>query len=209
MSVVVLLALFAAPFWEAKPPAEWSDQELKAFLNSSPWVQVDRVRIEGLNGPGDRNSGPEDPLETGVRISLASAQPVREAEQEWRKRHPPVGDAAEDAYASEFYEFMNSNPGKYIALAMRLERPQRLEKEKQTAELEKRCELRIGKRRYKLVGHFLPSPGDPYLRLIFPRELKPEDEALEFTLYLPGIALAHRQVTFALKQLTFKGNLEL
>lgn len=209
MGALLMLALFATPFWESKPPSEWSDQDLKAFLRSSPWVQISRINVPSLDTHGDRDADLGELPDGAIQVTLASAAPVVQAEQEWHKRHPPAGDAVEDEYASEFYDFIGANPGKYIALGVRLERPQQLEKQKQTAEMEKRCELKIGKRHYKLVGHFLPSPADPYLRLIFPRELKPEDEDLEFTLFLPGISMPHRKVTFWLKELAFKGKLEL
>jgi len=37
--MVALLALLAAPFWEAKAPRDWSEEELRALLHDSPWAQ--------------------------------------------------------------------------------------------------------------------------------------------------------------------------
>jgi hypothetical protein len=211
MIISLCLAFFALPYWEAKPPAEWSDEQLRAFLRSSPWAQVDRINARGLDeGLPDRDSlDPANAHTAGVQVRLASAAPVVEAEQEWSRRHPPSSTAAEDQYGSEFYEFLAANRGKYIALAVRLARPRRLEIDKEVAQMEKHCELRINKRRYKLAAHFLPSPADPYLRLLFPRELAPGDQLLEFSLYLPGVTFPHRKIAFEIKNLYFKGHLEL
>ena len=49
--------------------------------------------------------------------------------------------------------------------------------------------LRVGRKGYKMTGHFPPTPADPYLRLIYPREIGPNDKSLVFELYLP-VALA-------------------
>ncbi|MCW5978816.1 MAG: hypothetical protein KIT09_12100 [Bryobacteraceae bacterium] len=200
--MTVLLALLAAPYWESKPPAEWTAEELRTFLQQSPWARLDQIRIAPAEAGGPASG--RQSLEAGVQIFLASAAPVREAEREWRKRYPPEGEAAEDEYGGEFVEFMQENPGRYIALAVRLLRPRLLDKPSEVKEMEKRCELKIGARRYKLTGHFLPSPADPYLRLVFPREVKPGDEELVFSLYLPGVSLPYREVTFPLKQLIYR-----
>ena len=51
-------------------------------------------------------------------------------------------------------------------------------------------------RRYKLVTHFPPTPGDPYLRYIFPREVKPDDKSLLFDIYIPGLDYPQRHLEF-------------
>jgi hypothetical protein len=199
MVALLLAALFLAPFWEERPPAEWTDPELQLFLRSSPWAVIDKARV------GDEGNSP-DP---GVRMFLAAASPMRAAEAEWRKRNPPDASDAEDQYAGEFFDFIDANPGKYIALAVEVLRPQLLENKREVAEMEKRCVLKVGTRKHKLVGHFLPSPADRYLRLIFPRDVNAQDERLEFELYLPGVPLPYREVTFELKRLLYKGIPEL
>jgi len=66
-SLPVLLLLLAQPFWEAKPPEQWSEAEIDARRHSSPWVQT---------------VGPPPNL----LVWLATAEPVEEAEAEARLR---------------------------------------------------------------------------------------------------------------------------
>ncbi len=38
--LVFTLAFLAAPFWETKAPADWTDSELQRMLTDSPWAQM-------------------------------------------------------------------------------------------------------------------------------------------------------------------------
>ena len=45
---------------------------------------------------------------------------------------------------------------------------------RETRQMEQECVMRVGRKKLKMTGHFPPSPGDPYLRLAFPREVDRE-----------------------------------
>jgi len=68
--------------------------------------------------------------------------------------------------------------------------------------------LKAGKKKWKLLGHFPPTPRDPWLRLVFPREVTAKDKSVEFEIYVPGLSSPYRQVAFALKDLLFNGTPE-
>jgi len=69
--------------------------------------------------------------------------------------------------------------------------------------------MRIGKKKFKMTGHFPPSPRDPYLRLAFPREAQATDKSVVFDLYLPGVPIPYREVEFKVKDLLVNGKLEM
>ena len=67
LAILLTLLLAAAPFWEAKGPAAWSEDELNQLLTESPWAQV--------------AEGPSANL-PGVQVYLATAKPIQLAEAE-------------------------------------------------------------------------------------------------------------------------------
>jgi len=69
--LALALLLLAAPFWEAKAPAQWTDIELRQMLVDSPWAQL-------IPGP-TKSFSP-------VQAYLATAAPVRQAEEEIARR---------------------------------------------------------------------------------------------------------------------------
>lgn len=181
----VLLAFAAGPFWETKPAREWTNEELGQFLTASPWAK-----------------------QAGTTIYLATAQPIREAEVEWNRRKPPT-DLPDDPVESDYEEFMRENPGKYIVLAARLPRPDEMNDAAAARRVEEKSFMKVGKRKHKIAGHFPPSISDPVLRLVFPRDIQPGDKFLEFELYLPSVPQSYRMIFFDLRQLQYKGRLEL
>ena len=54
-----------------------------------------------------------------------------------------------------------------------------------------------------------PTPSDPVLRLIFPREVRTSDKSVLFRLYLPGINFPERDTEFRVKDLMYQGKLEM
>ncbi|HEX5431010.1 MAG TPA: hypothetical protein VFW83_03525, partial [Bryobacteraceae bacterium] len=64
-----LIFLMAAPFWEAKSPQNWTNQELQTMLTDSPWAQM-------VAGPGTAEPLPP------VLVFIATAAPIEQAEQE-------------------------------------------------------------------------------------------------------------------------------
>jgi hypothetical protein len=188
-------ALAGVPFWEAKPPAEWSDAELDEFLTKSPWVQ------EAISGASS----------SGATVFIASAHPVREAEaerdrrEEAKRKKPPV----EDPTAEEYAEFLHDNEGKYIILAVPVPSPRALENPAELKRMEEECVLRVGRNKYKMTGHFPPSPSDPWMRLVFPRVVTAADKTFRFELYLPSVQDPYRFAEFRIKDLSYKGRLEM
>jgi hypothetical protein len=184
---VILIALFAPPFWESIPAEEWTDEQLEEILQSTPWV------LE----------------EDGARFFLASARPIWQAELERRRRHPDPEVVYEDDTMTEYFEFLEANHERYFVLAVHVPLPQYQEAEKRKRKMENKSVLVVNGKEYKMVGHFPPTPDDPYLRMIFPRVVSADDDAIAFELYVPGVPMPFRRLTFFPKSLTYKGEFEM
>jgi len=178
--LAVCLAWMASPFWETKPPQDWSEDQLRQMLTDSPWA-----RPEGF---------------------LASAEPMKLAEAEWRRRHIAKRLDAPETADVDYQEFVRANPGKHVILAVRVDAQMDFSLAEEIRQMEKGCTLRSGKNKVKLVGHFPPNSSDPYLRLVFPRVELGKNLRLE--LYLPGITRPYRDLEFYTKEMTFRGRLE-
>jgi hypothetical protein len=195
MKWVAALFLFAAPFWEAKAPVDWTEEEVNQLLTDSPWAQM-------LPTPG--NSG------TKVQVFLATSTPIEEAEHQWdlrftkKKPNAPANNAGE-----EFHAWLSENRAKQIIVAVMINLPQALSDEQETHRMEEECVMRVGRKKFKMAGFFPPTPGDPYLRLAFPREVTPNDRNVIFDLYLPGVPIPFRQAEFRVKDMVYKGKLEM
>jgi hypothetical protein len=196
MRIPLLLLLGAAslPFWEARPPADWTDAELNELLTRSPWVQ------EAVSGKS-----------SGVRVFLATARPMREAEAELARRAREKGEQppAEEAEDNEYADFLRENEGKVIVLAVALPNPKALDDFTEAKLVEEQCVLRVGPNKYKLQGHFPPSATDPWLRLVFPRAVAERNKTLSFDLYVPSAPEPLRFVQFRVRDLKYNGKLEL
>ena len=173
------LALMAAPFWESKAPHDWSETELNQILSDSPWAQT----IDGAT------------------MFLATALPLREAEQE-RARRRLLADP-------DFNDFLKEDGGKHIVLAIAIPNLNSLADAREAKRMEEESVLKVGKKKYKMTGHFPPTPSDPYLRMVFPRQAGPNDKSLVFELYIPGAELTYRLVEFRLKELMYRGKVEM
>ena len=187
---LLLFLLLAKPFWEAKPPAEWSNEELERMFYNSPWGQEARV------------SGPAP----AVVVYLATAKPMRDAEAETTRRFLPPG-AKMDPTHDDYEDWLRENPGKLIVLAVRVNPKDGLDAA-DVQRMDQESFLKAGKKKWKLLGHFPPTPRDPWLRLVFPREVTAKDKSVEFGIYVPGLSSPYRQVAFALKDLLFNGSPE-
>ncbi len=181
-----MLLFLAPPFWEAKPPSEWTDAQIAWLLTESAWAS----------------------REKGAQIYLASARPIWQAERERRRRQ--AGKAAERGTGDvrEYFDFLEENRDRYIVLAVRIPLPQYLLTRKATKKMEERCVMIAGGRRYRIVGHFPPTAADRYLRLVFPRIEAPAGGAIEFNLYVPGVPLPFRRVRFEVDRLKYRGRPE-
>lgn len=200
MNWFALLLLFAAPFWETKAPADWTDEELRQMLTDSPWAQIVRGVGRGVPAPP-------------VQIYLATAAPIEPAERErdrrYRRKRPPNAPAAPDPLAEEYRVWLEDNRAANIVLAVRIDGNQGFLDEKEIRQMEEESVMRAGRRKFKMTGHFPPSAGDPYLRLAFPRQVNPNDKAVSFELYLPGVPIPFREAEFKLKDMVIKGKLEI
>ncbi len=174
------------PFWEQKRPADWTDAEIHELLTDSPWAQQGAY--------------------------LASARPMREAEAEIAKRAlPPEGavpqqdSEAESDTEDEYADYFRENEGKVIVIAVALPNAKVLEDPAEQKSLEEQCTLKVGRKKFKMIGHFPPQGSDGRLRLIFPRAIGPGDKAFTLELYLPGAKPPMRWAEFRLRDLVYKG----
>ena len=184
--LAVVLFFLAAPFWEAKPPERWSDREIDSLRNDSPWAQ---------------SVGP-DPK---VLVYLATAAPIEDAEEEARLRTKnPLADPDPD-----YLDYLRENRDKEFVLAVPDVTLRGLAQPGEEKAMEERTEMVIGRKSFKIVGHFPPTENDPVLRLVFPREAASSDKSVVFHLYLPGLPFPARDVEFRVKELTYHGKLAM
>lgn len=189
------LVWFAAPFWESKPPAEWTRAELARMLSDSPWAQAASFdsRIGGA---------------TSVRVLLATAKPMRDAEEQARLRGTRRPDAPL-GIDEDYRQFLRSDSARRIVLAISGATAEGMANGDETRHMEKECVMRVGRKKYKMAGHFPPSSGDPYLRLIYPRAVADSDQEVVFEVYVPGAVPPYREAFFKVRDLFYKGKLEM
>ncbi len=185
-ALVALLFFLAQPFWEAKPPEQWSDREVELMRTNSPWAQ-------GI-GP--------DPA---VLVYLATAAPIEEAEGERRLRAKNTLHEPDPDYLS----FLSDNRENCFVLAIPYASLTKLGKAEEDRKLEEESVMIIGRKSYHIIGHFPPTPSDPVLRLVFPRKVEPTDKRVVFRVYLPGIDFPDREAEFAVKDLMYHGKLAM
>ena len=136
-----LFFLFAQPFWEAKAPEMWTEQEINVLRTDSPWAQ---------------KVGPEP----GVVVYLATAQPIEEAETELRVRSKSTGHEVD----ADYLAFLSANRGKCFVLAIPYDRVSGLEKAAESKKMEEESVMVIGKKQYHIAvpgqGAAVPRQGD-------------------------------------------------
>ena len=187
--IAPLLFFFAQPFWEAKPPEKWTDAEIAAIRHSSPWAQ-------------QSGSTPQ------VVVYLATAAPVEAAEAELRlrmKKNPhPMPEPDPD-----YVEYLRDHRSDAFVLAVAYPTLAGLGHAEESKRMEEETVMLVGRKEYRILGHFPPTPSDPVLRLIFPRVVKPSDKTVLFRLYLAGLNFPEREVEFKVKDLTYQGRMEM
>jgi hypothetical protein len=188
------LFLFATvPFWEARPPAQWTSAELATMLTDSPWAQAAIPR----------------PL---VRVLLATARPIEEAGEEIVRRdraNPATGGRPSTPPDIDYLEFIKEHRDDHFVLAIPYASVSDLTDAADLRRLEAESVMRVGRKKTKITGYFPPTPNDPVLRLIFPRTVTPSDKIVSFDLYLPGYTNPSRLVDFRVKDLMYHGKLEM
>lgn len=181
-----LLLWLAAPFWETKAPADWTDAEARSLLQHSPWAE---------------------PSSGNVQTYLATARPAIEAEARWFRTGRQLREGA--ALSDEYLEYRDRHAGKVIILAVHLPDWQALADAAESRRMEEATALRVGRRKYGLQGHFPPAPGDPFLRLVFPRAVTEADRTLLFEIYLPNASPPFQEAEYEVKKLRWRGTLEM
>jgi hypothetical protein len=185
-----LLFFFAQPFWEAKPPEKWTDAEIAYLRNTSPWAQ---------------QAGQPPQM---VTVFLATAAPIEAAEAELRlrlKKNPrPMAEPDPD-----YLDYLREHRDDAFVLGVTYPTLAGLGNAEDNKQMEETTVMSIGRKDYKILGHFPPTPTDPVLRLIFPRMVKPSDKTILFRLYLAGLKFPEREVEFRVKDLMYQGKLEM
>jgi len=195
MKLLAFLLLFAGQFWESKPPADWSENELKTLLTDSPWAQM----VQAPGNPGHASA---------VQVMLASADPIARAEAEWDRRYSKK-KSEPDTMAEEYRAWLSENRATQIVVAISAGKPDAYSDEREMRTMEEQSVMTVGRKKYKMTGYFPPSHGDPYLRLAFPREVKQSDKNVVFELYVPGVGIGYRSAEFAVKDMLVNGKLEM
>src|SRR5438105_3026500 len=114
-TLLAALFLLATPFWEAKTPAQWTDIELRQLLADSPWAQL-------VPGP-TKAFAP-------VQIYLATAAPVRQAQQEIARRANKEG-------ATEYSLWFEDFSATQIIVAVRVDKLEPYSEGKEVQQMQK------------------------------------------------------------------------
>jgi len=185
-----LLFFLRQPFWEAKPPEKWTDAEIGIIRTNSPWAQ--RVGT----------------LPQVSTIYLATAAPIEAAEAELRLRFKknlnPVPELDPD-----YLDYISEHRDDSIVLAVTYPTLAGTGRAEESKRMEEETVMIVGRKEYKIIGHFPPTPSQPVLRLIFPRLVKASDKNVVFRLFLAGLKFPERELEFRVKDLMFQGRLEM
>ena len=193
-AAILLCALLAAPFWEAKAPRDWTDAEIARLLSDSPWARA-AIAQAIVNS-------------VGIQTYLSSALPVQEAEAEVKRRRQ-IRNRPGPVETDEYLEFLKEQHGDSIVLTVGFPDSTQLANTAEVKRMEEECYMQVGRKKYKMTGHFPPTADDPYLRLVFPRAIGPKDKRIEFDLYLPGAPEPYRLAEYVIAELMYKGKLQL
>jgi hypothetical protein len=153
------------------------------------------------DSPWAQNVGPEPK----VLVYLATAGPIEDAEQEARLRaKDPLAEPDPD-----YLDYLREHRDLHFVLAIPDVTLSALQKPGEEHLMEEGTQMVVGRKTYKMIGHFPPTPSDPVLRLVFPREAQPSDKSVIFHLYLPGIGFPERETEFRIKDLMYHGKLAM
>ena len=212
-TATLLLWLFADPFWVAETPRQWTDEQIETLLSYSPWAMMMQAPVGEF---------------PAAQTYLATAEPIREAEQEMKRRaetHDPRGDetpnrkAEFDPYAEEYQLFLDEFGPTHVILAIRISHQEAYYDADELDEMEKESVMKLAGRKVRMTGYFPPSDKDPFLRIAFPKDLSKlnlsdlpkslKNEKVRFELYVPGVSGPYRAAEFRLADLVLNGKLEL
>jgi hypothetical protein len=200
--------LFIDPFWQTKPVREWTDAELAQFLADSPWAQM-------VAQPGKPQGGKNSSEGRLVQVYLATAGPIvralAERDRRQELRRPGITKTlAEDPLSQERALWFDDHRAGYIIVAARVGNNSGFSIEKETSRMEQESVLEAGRTQVKVSATFPPTQTDPHVYLAFLREpVAASDKDLSFALYLPGVPVPYRTVTFKIKDMMLDGKLEM
>jgi len=191
--LVPLLFFFGQPFWEAKPPEKWTDAEIATIRTNSPWAQ---------------QVGTPPQVST---IYLATAAPIEAAEAELRLRFKNELRSRNNApeLDPDYLDYMRDHRADCIVLAVTYPTLAGLGHADESKRMEEESVMIVGRKEYKIIGHFPPTPSQHVLRLIFPRMVKASDKSVVFRLLLAGLKFPERELEFRVKDLMYQGKLEM
>jgi hypothetical protein len=188
-ALLPLLFLFVQPFWEQKPPEQWTPLEIDQLRTNSPWAQW---------------AGRIQPVTT----YLATALPIEHAETELRLRFKKNRGGLPEP-DPDYVDYLREHRAEAFVLGVAYPPLPGFGKAGEDKTMEEESVLAIGRKEYHILGYFPPTPSDPVLRLIFPRVVKATDKEMVFRLYLPGLNFPEREVIFRVKDLLYQGRLEM
>ena len=206
--LIVAALLFVEPYWQAKPAKDWTDAELSQFLSDSPWAQM-------AGQPGKAQVGKNSGEGKLVQVYLATAGPMvkalAERDRRMELRRPGITKAlAEDPLSEERAAWFADHKAAFIIVAARVGNNDAFSIEKETSRMERDSVMEAGRTRVKVSASFPPTQTDPHVYLAFLREpVAATDKDLSFGLYLPGVPVPYRSVTFKIKDMLVDGKLEL
>ncbi len=206
--LVVALLLLVEPFWQVKPPMEWTDIELAQFLADSPWAQMSAQPGKAQVG---KNAGTGQPIQVYLATAGPVAKAVAERDRRAELRRPGISKAlADDPLSEERAVWFADNRERHIIVAARVGNNDAFSTESETRRLEQDSVMDSGRGRVKLSAYFPPTSTDPHLYLAFPRDVVlPTDKIVSFELYLPGAPGPYRTLQFKVKDLLVDGKLEM
>ena len=181
--MIWLLLLALDPFWVTRPVKDWTDVQIASLLSNSPWGTLAEDTVGGTMG--------------AVPAYLVSAQPVRLAEQELRRRKSAELDP-------ELEDLLRQD---VLIVGVPVTNLEAFANSAEIHRLEEESVMVLGRRKVKAAGHLPPTPTDPTLRLVFPRPDLAGVKELRFELYLPGVTGNYRHARFDPKKMLFQGTL--
>ncbi len=185
-ALLPLLFFLSQPFWETKPPEQWTDAEIQAIRSDSPWAQRSEASV----------------------IFLATAAPIEQAEGELRLRFKNNPSALPEP-DPDYLEYLRDHREQHFVLGITYPTLNGTSDARENKRMEEESVMIVGKKTYHIVGHFPPTPSDPVLRLIFPRAVNSTDKTVLFRLYLGGLTFPEREAEFRVKDLTYQGKLQM
>lgn len=73
LALMFAVALFAADFWKAKDPSQWTEEEVAKMLTKSPWARTVSLQVIGMPPLGAAKPVVEIPAVEGVVAAAAVA----------------------------------------------------------------------------------------------------------------------------------------